>query len=255
MKNALAKTDNKLIINRRRKKAVRKTIISLILLISVTVTLCLKLSYFNVSNISVINNHTINSDEIIKLSQIKKGINIFYLNFKNVQTNLRSNPYILSADIKRKLPSTIIISIKEREAVFYTKRDNKYLIIDRNGIILEEKEDISQMKLTSLLGFNFKEAQIGMVIPVQDKRKLENISLMTELISDNTSGIDITSIDLSNNLNLEVYTNNICIKLGSGNIKDKLNKALNIIVNNNLKDQKGYIDVSFDGTPVISIDK
>lgn len=255
MKNALVKTDNQLIINRRKRRAIKRTIISLILLISVTITLCLKLTYFNVSNISVINNHTINSDEIVKLSKINKGINIFYLNFKNVQTNLQSNPYILSANINRKLPNTIVISIKEREAVFYSKRDNKYLIIDKNGIVLEEKEDISQMKLTNLQGFDTKEAKIGEVIPAQDKRKIDNISLITELISNNSSGIDITSIDLSNDLNLLAYSNNMCIKLGNSNIKDKLNKALNVIVSNNLKDQKGYIDVSYEGNPVIFTEK
>lgn len=255
MKNALVKTDNQLIINRRKRRAIKRTIISLILLISVTITLCLKLTYFNVSNISVINNHTINSDEIVKLSKINKGINIFYLNFKNVQTNLQSNPYILSANINRKLPNTIVISIKEREAVFYSKRDNKYLIIDKNGIVLEEKEDISQMKLTNLQGFDTKEAKIGEVIPAQDKRKIDNISLITELISNNSSGIDITSIDLSNDLNLLAYSNNMCIKLGNSNIKDKLNKALNVIVSNNLKDQKGYIDVSYEGNPVIFKEK
>jgi len=255
LKNALVKTDNQLILNRRKRRAVKRTIISLILLISVTITLCLKLTYFNVANISVINNHTINSDEIVKLSKINKGINIFYLNFKNVQTNLQSNPYILSADINRKLPNTIVISIKEREAVFYSKKDNKYLIIDKNGVVLEEKEDISQMKLTNLQGFDTKEAKIGEVIPAQDKRKFENISLITELISNNSSGIDITSIDLSNDLNLLAYSNNMCIKLGNGNIKDKLNKALRIIVDNNLKDQKGYIDVSYEGNPVIFTEK
>ncbi|MBL4937950.1 FtsQ-type POTRA domain-containing protein [Clostridium sp. YIM B02515] len=255
MKNALVKTDNQLIINRRKRRAIKRTIISLVLLVSVTITLCLKLTYFNIAYISVINNHTINSDEIVKLSKINKGINIFYLNFKSVQTNLQSNPYILSADISRKLPNTIVISIKEREAVFYSKRDNKYLIIDKNGIVLEEKDDISQMKLTNLQGFDTKEVKIGEVIPSQDKRKIENISLITELISNNSSGIDITSIDLSNDLNLLAYSNNMCIKLGNGNIKDKLNKALNVIVTSNLKDQKGYIDVSYEGNPVIFTEK
>lgn len=255
MKVTLQNTDNELIKKRRRKRAIKRSIVFSLLLISIMVTLCLKLSYFNVSNIIVSNNNIINAEEIIALSKINKGTNIFYMDLKKIETNLLSNPYILKADVKRKLPNTISISVTEREAVFYINAENKKLIIDKYGVVLEERDDVSNMQLTNLQGFDFEAAKVGSIIPCDDDRKIQFITLITDLISSNTSGIKITSVDLNDVLNIKVYTGDMCIKLGdSSNLKDKLNLALNIINNNNLKESKGYIDVSFEANPVLFIE-
>jgi cell division protein FtsQ len=255
LSGALVATNNELIRKRRKKRAVRRAIVLTVLLIAILVTLCLKLSYFNVSSIKIINNSIVTSEEIANLAKVNMGTNIFYINISNIKTNVLKNPYIINVEVKRKFPNTITISVNERQAVFYSLQDNKYLIIDKNGIVLEEKEDIDSMNLTSLLGLNFQEARIGEPILTQDNRKINEIGVITELIALNSSGIEITSVDLSDGLNIKVNSRNISIKLGSGNIKDKLNLALNIIENNQLKEQKGYIDVSFEGNPVVYIEK
>lgn len=254
MKNTLA-LDNELIRKRRRKKNFRRTFLIFILLISILIILCLKLSYFNIENINVMNNNIVNSEEIISSSKINKGINIFTLNTKKVGTNVLINPYILKADVKRKFPSTIIISVKEREAVFYLEENNKYAIIDKSGVVLEIKDNIDNMKLTKLEGFDLSNIKIGEVIPCEDKRRIDVISLMTELISSNTSGINITSVKVTNDSSAEVYCSAMLLKLGNINIKNKLNICVNLIVKNNWKNAKGYIDASFDGNPVVFIDK
>jgi cell division protein FtsQ len=225
------------------------------MLTAVLVTLCLKLAYFNVSSVKVINNNIVTSEEIINLSQVDMGTNIFFIDIKNIRTNVLKNPYILEAEVKRKLPNTIIVSISERQAVFYGKLDDKYLIIDKNGVVLEEREDISDMKLTKLEGFNFQDAKVGETVPSDNARKISNIGLITELIGLNSSGIEIDSVNLYDDMNIVITCDNILIKLGSNSIKDKLNLALNIIVNNKLQNEKGYIDVSFEGNPVVYVEK
>lgn len=254
VKNALA-VNNELIRKRRRKKNIKRTLLIFILLTSILITLCLKLSYFNLENIDVVNNKIVKSEDIISASNVNKGINIFILNTKKIGTNVLSNPYILKADIIRKFPSTIIISVKEREAVFYLEENKKYAIIDKNGIVLEIKDNIDNMKLTKLEGFDINNVKIGEIISSEYKRRLELITEMTELISLNNSDINITTVNVTNDSNVEVYCGNMLIKLGNINIKDKLNLGLNIIENNNLKNAKGYIDASFDGNPVVFVEK
>lgn len=254
VRNALA-VNNELIRKRRKKRNLKRALIIFLLLISTLAILCLKLSYFNVKNINVVNNKIVSSGEIITSSKINIGINIFMLNTKNIGTNVLSNPYILKADIIRKIPNTIIISVKEREAVFYIEDKNKFIIIDKNGVVLEIKDNIDNMKLTKLEGVNVSDVNIGKTIPNTDNSKLQLIDLMTELISSNNSGINITAVNVANDYNVEVYCDNMLLKLGSVNMKDKLNLGLNIIVNNNLKNAKGYVDLSFDSNPVVFIEK
>jgi cell division protein FtsQ len=71
----------------------------------------------------------------------------------------------------------------------------------------------------------------------------------------NSSGIEISSVDLSNSLNVVINCRDISIKLGNTNIKDKLNFAFRAIESNNLKDKKGYFDLSFEGNPVAFVEK
>lgn len=254
MKAVVSISGNELIKRRRRKMAIRRTVVLTILLVSIITILCLKLEYFNIKNVKVTNNKVVSGEEIINLSQINMGTNIFYTDIKKIQTNVLNNPYILKADVKRRLPNTINIIVKEREAVFYADALDKFFIIDKNGVVLEERKDILGMILTKLEGFNLDNAEVGKVIASDSSRKIENIGLITELISINSSGINITSVDLTDDLNIKIYCGDMLVKVGGSSLKERLNLALNIMIDNNLKGKKGYIDVSSERNPVLRID-
>ncbi|MCY6354038.1 cell division protein FtsQ/DivIB [Clostridium sp. ZS2-4] len=247
---------NELIEKRRKKIRMKRYITIIVILIAVVVTLCLKLSYFNIKDIKVLNNRNIGSEEIKKLSQINLGENIFYLNLRKNRTAILSNPYILKADIKRKLPNKINIYVEERTAVFYVKQNDKYLVIDEKGIVLEEKSSINGMKLINLEGFQGKNYKVGEVLDNSNVRKLQIINNITELIKSLKDGIPEPSIvDIKDLTDIKLYYGNMMVKLGtSDELQKKLNRAINTLVYNKLIGKKGYIDVSFKGSPVFFIE-
>lgn len=250
------KSKNELIAKRRRKIMRKRIFFSIVLLTATLITLCLKLPCFGVSEVIVLNNKTIATEEIVKEANIVKNTNIFYINVRNIKDNLQENPYILSADVKRKLPSSIEIIVNEREAAFYAEKDKKFLIIDKNGIVLEERNNINNMKLINLAGVDVSKAKIGSLVPNANSRKLNFISNITDIILNNKSCKNFTKVDITDELNLQVYYNDMCIKIGTeDDIINKLNKAINIINEKNLSSAKGYIDVSFEGNPVYNIQK
>lgn len=250
-----SKTDNELILKRRKKKKLRKTFLLFTLMISLFVTLCLKLSYFNVKIIQVLGNKNISQNDIILLSKISTGNNIFYIDLKNSQNNILSNPYISSVEIIRKFPSTIQINVKERDAVFYNTKDNKNLVVDKNAIVLQQRDDIKGMKLIKLDGLDYSKVEIGKPIEDGDTRKIDVVKALGDIIVNNKI-LGITSIDVSSSIDIKIYYGNILVKIGSeDDIDKKMNKALNILERKELKGAKGYIDVSFDGNPVFFIEK
>lgn len=252
----LKKTDNELILRRRRRIRLKKLIMVFILLISLCITLCLKLPYFNISNIEVYGNKNITKDSIIESSKIYYGNNIFYVNSKNADNSILSNPYISDVNIARKFPSTIQISVKERQAFFYVMADNSYFIIDGNGVLLEKRNDIKNMKLIKLNGVNLEKKEIGKPVENGDKRKIDIINVLSNMFEDSKIASNITLIDVSNSIDLKIYYKNMCIKLGDEeNIEQKFNRALNIIQKQQLQDANGYINVSFNGNPVFFIQK
>lgn len=248
-------TKNELIEKRRKRKKIKMGILLIIMLVALSITLCLTLPYFNVKQILVEDNRNITSEEIIKLSNIKVGNNIFYLNLNESETNIRKNSYISNVDIKRKLPNKIIIHVDERSAFFYIKKGENYLIVDNEGVILEEKATIKGMNLIRLDGLK-GEYVVGETIKSDDDRKVDLIKQMSKLIKNLKKGVpEPTLVDITDITDIKMYYGNMVIKLGtSSELDKKYNKALNILMDANLQNKKGYIDVSFNGDPVFFIE-
>lgn len=250
------KEENQLILKRRRRKFVKKLVLSLIFLMGILMTLLLKHPYFNIKDINVKNNKNIPTNDVIEISKLSKGNNIFYIDLDSAKKNLLENSYILDVDIKRELPNVLVITIKEREAVFYGSKGNRYFVLDRNGSVLEERQDIKNMNLVKLQGFDENKSKVGQTIVVDDERKIETARELSAILGSKKDNYGVSVVDIQDITNIKVYYNNICIKLGNNEVlEEKLNKAFNIIFQKEeLKGKKGYIDVSFEGNPVVFIE-
>jgi len=250
------KIDNTLII-KRRKKILRQKLFVLLVILSVIVwNFCMRYPAFNITSITVENNKNTDAQKIIQLSGIQTGNNIFYVKTSKASDKIMEDPYFTSIKISRKLPSSIVISVVEREAIYYSAKDNKFAVIDKDGILLELKDDISKMKLIKLDGFDMKKSEVGKQIVGTDERQLQILKTLAGMTGAKTFMAGVASIDLSNPSAINMYSGQICIKLGTiDNFEKKLNTAANILQRDELKQAKGYIDVSFDGNPVFFIEK
>ncbi|OFI07552.1 cell division protein DivIB [Clostridium acetireducens DSM 10703] len=252
----LPDTDNEYIIKRRKKILYKQYFCLFVVLVSTLAILCLKHPIFNIKNIEVFNNKNIQKQEIVKSSQIYIGNNIFYVNTSNVERDILRNPYILNVNIKRKIPNKICIYVTERQVKFYNKKNKDYIIVDKQGIALQKKSNIKHMNLLMLEGLDFNKAEVGKTIPCDDKRKYEVISKISNLVDKNISNIEFSLVDIKDLLDIKIYSGNMCIKIGTSNdLEKKLNRAINVLKKDEVKGKKGYIDVSYDGNPVLFIEK
>ena len=87
----------------------------LIVIIIIASIILLSSSLFDLKNIYVEGNEKISDEAIISLSGLNLYENIFKLNKNSVIDKIKENAYIENAEISRKLPSTIEITIKERK--------------------------------------------------------------------------------------------------------------------------------------------
>lgn len=254
--NTNVKNDkNVMIVKRRRKILLRRCLLFTTTLVSILVILCYKLPVFKITEIDVENNKIVPSNIIVKLSKIQNGNNIFYLNLYRSKNSILNNPYIKAVSIKRQLPSKCIIIVNERVAKYYNSDGNNFYVVDKDGNVLEKRDNINGMKLAKLNGFDYSKATTGQLLPCDNKRKIDVVSTISNLM--NLVDINMTSIDVTDLNNIQVYFENICIKLGNKeNLEKKLNNAINIINSNkDYKVSKGYINVSYNGAPVICIEK
>ena len=214
---------------KKRKKSSKKiiTFVSCCLLIAIVIIFALTTPIFNISNIEVNGNSKISTDTIISISGLKKGQNIFKFNNSTIQ-NIKENNYIDEVQIKRKLPGTIIISVKEREIKYQIKLLNSYAYIDKNGYILEVSTVKKEVPI--IVGFNIEENELinKNRLEVEDLEELNKI--LKVLDSAKTINIDsiITEINIENKDNYYLYIESQNKKIYIGDTSNLTKKMLYI---------------------------
>lgn len=134
---------------RKRKKRGTKLIkiMVIVLLIAGATIFALVSPIFDIEKITVQGNEKISTEEIINLSNLQIGDNIF--RNVNVETtkNIKKEPYIGDVKIKRKLPGTVEITVSEREIAYQIQVIDSYIYIDEEGYILEKSKVLQKVPI------------------------------------------------------------------------------------------------------------
>ncbi|EPZ60281.1 POTRA domain, FtsQ-type family protein [[Clostridium] sordellii ATCC 9714] len=136
------------------------TIYAFIFLVILFIYIFISSSFFELKNIEVNGNEKLNTNQIKKLTSIGVGKNLFQYNLKDIEENIKSNPYIKYVEVKRKIPNQLIINIKENTEDFIINLDKKYLYIQSDGLILSEKSKIENKNIPIISGLKIKEYRL-----------------------------------------------------------------------------------------------
>lgn len=123
---------------RRRRRRI-KALISFLLIIAITLVILSLTVFFKIDGITVQDNTVYPSGEIISVSGVEAGDNLFALNSSKIEQRITKNlPFIKKVELKRQLPSKLSLVITETvEEVCYYK-DGIYYTADKEGKILKE---------------------------------------------------------------------------------------------------------------------
>lgn len=202
---------------RKKRNRLRKFLIwFLVAIVIVAVGVVLSLTaFFGIENITVSGNARYTEEEILNQCSINTGENLFLADTNSASDMLELNlPYIYTAEIKRKLPSTIELVITEAEPAYYIRnKDKTFTLLDDNFKVLETEAEkgsgiaIKKAKVTS--------AALGRQIEFENEDVDECLKKLSQVVKDNNFD-EITAI-YSNNIsdNYVVYDNRIDFKLGT----------------------------------------
>lgn len=238
---------------RKEKKRVKKAILSIILIAAILVLILFKAPIFNIKNLEIQGNKSVDKNKIIKLDTVLNK-NIFYLDLKSIKETILLNPYIKEVEIEKSYPNKIIVAVEERKPSFFVKDGEGFLVLNEELRIMERLSSIDGLDVTEISGLNIDNKDIGSIITKESKKQKVANSL-AELLKQNTSNVKFKSFDITKTQELKLTVGDIIISIGNDeNLKNKLNYAINIITDQNLNGKKGYIDVSFDGNPVFKVE-
>lgn len=245
-KQKMSKKQRQILKKKKRIKLMLKFTALLIIIIA-GIIFALVSPIFNIKEINVSNNNQINTETIISLSQLNLGQNIFKFNKNKVNKNIKTNAYIESVEIKRKLPNKVQIQIEERKQEYNVEFLNGYAYINNQGYILQISEE--KQSLPTIQGISTPDEQIveGNRLNSEDLEKLEVIIQIMNICKNYELDSKITNIDISTKDEYTLYLEEEKKTIYLGDKSNLSNKMLyvQVIIEEN-RGKEGAIFVNGD---------
>ncbi|MUV36218.1 Cell division protein DivIB [Lentibacillus sp. JNUCC-1] len=124
----------------RKKKANRRLITYLtIFFVLISIVIYLQTPLSHVKTITVKGNEQLEQEAIVQLSGVTTDMNMWSIDPKDVAQSIEKNAEIKSAQVDRKLPSTVAIQVHEFNRVGYMPEQSNYVPVLESGTILKEQ--------------------------------------------------------------------------------------------------------------------
>jgi cell division protein FtsQ len=202
-------------------------------------------SIFTVDSIEVKGNSHYTSEEIISMGHAVPGKNLIYHSDKaSIKEYLELNPYIKSAEVKRKLPSTLVIKVTEREQMMALAYDDDYLILDREGILLQKSR--TKPKLTLIEGNVITRIKLGEPLGTQnDDLIVKSVDLM-QAMADND--LYFVKVDMSDLYSVKAYVyDSLTVKTDYDKLMENIkNGRLHMVLDKLFEDSIKRGTITFD---------
>ena len=191
--------------------------------------------FFNITRIDISGIKHATRDEILKLTTLKESKNIFELNTGLAEKEIISHPWIQSAEVKRQLPSELLISIIEHKALAIVHVGNTAALINFQGLPFKQYipdsdklSDITVVKGLKLNQIDDKHLFTGRLFEsVMEFLNTNKSGHVQQITANEYMGISILSEEF-HRLSNDPESDIIPIKLGFNNYKAKLKKAKRI---------------------------
>ncbi len=140
--------------------------------------------------------------EIIRLAGIEEGQNIFSFSSSKVAQKIGKNPWVLETRVKRKLPGTVKIEIKERRPVAIVKMKGLF-VMDDSGAVFKKLSAADRLDLPLVTGLgkdavNNKSALMApflRLFSILEGREGFNLEDISEVHCDPAYGFTIYTLD------------------------------------------------------------
>lgn len=232
----------------KQKKAPRKPAFAIVVMVAIIAMFILSFTnIFVVDNIEVEGNHYFSDEEVITMAHAAPGRNLIYHpNKKSIKDYLKQNTYIEDVKVSRKLPSTLVIKVKERKQVCAIVYDDDYLIIDGNGVLL--RKTMTEPKLTIASGMKIKHIALGEEIKTDSDRVFGDLLHILNSMDD--KDLFFSRIEMSDlYIKAYIYDGLVCKgtyeQFDSAIKTDRLHKILQKLLDDGIK--RGTITFSDDG--------
>lgn len=204
----------------------------------------------NLKNIVVEGNSYVERNELINISNLIINRNIFKYRLREIEDKIGSHPYIKDVRAQRRLLSTIVIQLEEREEYAIIPYMGSYIYIDEDNIVLRAADSYMADDKILITGVEFTNFKLGEKLETNNSENFKAVMDLLRAASMTSMYNMISEINLSQKDNIRLITfNGSEVLLGEGKDPAYLMVALDEILINlytkNIKDV--IIDMRYEG--------
>ncbi len=107
-------------------------------------------TYFNTKHIEILGNKRLSRQMVVDISGVKFGENSLDVSLAQVEHSLLTTPWVEKVSVRRVLPDSFVIDVKERLPVFWVRKDNVLYYADVLGRIIAPVETKHFISLPTL---------------------------------------------------------------------------------------------------------
>jgi cell division protein FtsQ len=212
--------------------------------------------YFKIETVRVEDNRRISADEVVALSNIQLGSNIFDLDLERIGRKIEEDPWIATAQVERLFPRDVVIRVTERIPRAVLSLDYLYYV-DAGGTIFKLLDAEDGLNFPVITGLDVDLLQKH---PDQARQLLREAMLLIDELAGrrqfNLADVSEVHIDPGEGFQLLTLRGGVPIRLGEGDYAGKLDRLEQIF--QGLQPQLAalkYIDLNVADRVIVRVDK
>lgn len=170
---------------------------------------------FNVKKITVNGNNYLSTDKILEISTAKTDKNIFLFTKSDAERKISELSFVDEVSVDRIFPSEVSITIKECTPIAQVMcGQSLYLIIDKNGKILDTAGNIEKYAVPVITDMEISEFEVSKNIVTSDRDNLNKMLVLLRELSQNGLMDSVTNVYSGGNELHAVFNKNIDCNFG-----------------------------------------
>lgn len=185
--------------------------------------------FLKISDVQISGNMVYSNEEVLSASGLRMGTPLLLTGRGAVRRILESElPAVERADVRIRLPGTVVIRIREGTAVASLQMgDGRNLLLSSKGKVVGETEDPSAY--IRLTGMTPLEGDVGRLLELEkeDSVKLECLTELLTLLEEHGRIEEVRELDVANLTSIRMnYADRFQVRLGGA---DRLEEKLNFL--------------------------
>ncbi len=203
---------------------------------------------FSLKNVEIIGNQNVPKSELLSLFEMDTTKSIFDIDLKAISAKIKKHPFVLEAQVSRKLPNNLVVKIIERKPLAIVNGE-KLSLIDKFGHFLPDLKLFDPVDFPVISNIALAEAnnpKLALILSFLDVIKVQNFSLYSQ----------VSEISFSDKVGIYFYLieNSTPVVVGNENFvqkAEKLMKVIKIINHNSELSQVKYFDLRFKDQVIV----